>query len=134
MTDDRVRLSDWNFVVTTMSPSLPRFAMTPNRNPGPDAADVDRLFTAFFQSKLPTPFPPAPVVGDVEPARPRARTADHGRLTLAASVAALLGLGVFLSYGPNTDPAPTGGAGLLEKSIGGDKNSPLHKHMPPANK
>lgn len=105
--------------------------MTPNRPPN----DADGWFTEFFQAKLPKPFPPAPAVGDLaEPARPRARATDHGRLTLAASVAALLGLGVFLSYGPNGDPAPTGGAGLLEKSTAGDKNSPLHKHMTPANK
>lgn len=104
--------------------------MTPNRTPN----DADGWFAEFFQTKLPKPFPPAPVVDVAEPARPRARTADRGRLTLAASVAALLGLGVFLSYGPNSDPAPTGGAGLLEKSTAGDKNSPLHKHMTPVNK
>lgn len=102
--------------------------MTPNRSPN----DVDRLFTDFFQSELPKPFPPGPAVGLAEPARPRARAADHGRLTLAASVAALLGLGVFLSYGPSGDPTPTGGPGLLEKGTANGKE--LHKHMPPVNK
>lgn len=103
--------------------------MTPNRTPD----DVDRWFTDFFQAKLPAPFPPAPAVG-VELAAPARRAAEHGRLTLAASVAALLGLGVYLSYGPNGDPAPTSGPGLLEKSTANVEGSTLHKHMPPAKK
>ena len=83
----------------------PRFAMTPNHPPD----DVDRWLTDFFQAKLPNPFPPAPMTAVAEPARPRRVTADRGRLTLAASVAALLGLGVYLSYGPTGDLAPTNG-------------------------
>jgi hypothetical protein len=99
--------------------------MTPN--PPPD--DVDHWLTDFFQAQLPNPFPPAPTVAVAEPARPRRSTADHGRLTLAASVAALLGLGVTLSYGPNGGHAPADGPGLLEKS---SANGPkeLLKHMP----
>ena len=102
----------------------PRFAMTPNHPPD----DVDRWLTDFFQAQLPNPFPPAPMTAVAEPARPR-RAADHGRLTLAASVAALLGLGVYLSYGPTADPAPAPGSGLLQNSTANGKE--LHKHMPP---
>ena len=103
----------------------PRFAMTPKHPPD----DVDRWLTDFFQSKLPKPFPPAPLTAVAELARPRRATADHGRLTLAASVAALLGLGVYLSYGPTAEPAPAPGSGMLQNSSANGKE--LHKHMPP---
>ena len=103
----------------------PRFPMTPNHPPD----DVDRWLTNFFHAQLPNPFPPAPQVAVAEPARPRRATADHGRLTLAASVAALLGLGVTLSYGPNGDLAPADGPGLLEKSVAKPPKG-LLDHMP----
>lgn len=105
--------------IVTLSP---RFPMT--RNFPPD--DVDRWLTDFFRAELPNPFPPAPAVA--EPARPR-RAAEHGRLTLAASVAALLGLGAYLSYGPMADPAPTGGAGLVEKGTANGTGTELDKAM-----
>lgn len=101
----------------------PRSPMPPNNPP----ADVDRWLTAYFQAELPKPFP-AVTATVAEPIRPR-RAASQGRLTLAASVAALLGLGVSLSYGPTAIPAPDAGSGLLNDATADGKK--LLKHLPP---
>lgn len=98
---------------------------TAPREPG----EMDRLFTAYFKQQLPewrelrlTP----PV--NVRTPRP---TSSRSRLTLAASVVALLGLGLYVSSGPQ--PAPTGqpvathGTGLLPDATANGGN--LLKHM-----
>lgn len=102
----------------------PRSPMPPNDPP----ADVDRWLTAYFQAQLPKSFSPPPATGVAEPARPH-RLAGQGRLTLAASVAALLGLGVSLSYGPTAVPPPGAGDGLFDGSTADGKK--LFKHLPP---
>ena len=77
--------------------------MTPNHtNPvPPPAAGLDRLLSDFFQNELPRPWP-RPPAATAEPsslARGRADVGNRSRYTLAASVALLLGLGVYLSSG-----------------------------------
>jgi len=97
----------------------------PPHNP---PADVDHWLTTYFQAQLPKSFPADPLAAVAEPARPR-RAAGHARLTLAASVAALLGLGVSLSYGPTAVPTPGAGSGLLNDATADGKK--LLEHLPP---
>lgn len=104
-----------------------------NRSPlPPEPADLDRVLTQFFQAQLPQRWPDAPVPVDV---RPSARAANHGwhtRLTLAASVAALCGLGFTLSYGPGKNAPTDPNGGLLDKGTA-DGNK-LNKHIHPDNR
>jgi hypothetical protein len=87
-------------------------------SPEPNVAlPLDRLLTDYFQAQMPrewpaAPYPPAVVAA----ARPTSGPWAH-RLTLAASVAALLGFGYLLSYG-TTDAGPRHPAdhGLLKGS------------------
>lgn len=99
---------------------------TPPREPD----EMDRLFAAYFQRQLPEPWPefrPTPTIS----VRTSRSTSGRSRLTLAASVAALLGLGLAVSSGPQSVPAspPVAkqGAGLLPNATanGGE----LLKHM-----
>lgn len=75
-----------------------------SRTPVPPDA-VDRLLTDFYTSQVRRPWPPAPAVGRAEPAASvaaRGRAADgstRARLTLAASVALLVGGCWYLSGG-----------------------------------
>ena len=77
-----------------------------NTEPSPDA--LDRLLSDFFKGQLPRPWPPAPAGGAfAEPARNA--IPDPGRrsrLTLAASVAVLLGGGWLLVGGSPNGPRP----------------------------
>ena len=91
---------------------------------------LDGLLADFFQSRMPHPWPAAPVPVSAEPARPAARsTAEVGtdattraRLTLAASVAFLFGACWYLSGGggssgqPGGGPRPGGGPNVLPDS------------------
>ena len=88
--------------------------------------DLDRWFGAYFQAQMPKPFPPAPQVASVEPARPR-QSNTTGRWTLALTVAASLVLGITFSYGP-TVTAPSGESNLLEDSTA--NGNKLQNHMP----
>lgn len=78
---------------------------TPTQHPD----DLDRLFRAYFQRQVPDPFPPCPTVPVAEPASKyqsrQARPGVRSRLTLAASVAGLLGLGLTVSSGVRTPQA-----------------------------
>lgn len=69
---------------------------TPNNPVPPD--DLDGRFAAYFRRQLPDPFPAFRGMA-VEPSLLAAarRSAGRSRLTLAASAAALLGLGLVLS-------------------------------------
>lgn len=70
--------------------------------------EIDRLFGTYLKAQLPQRWPDAPV--SAEPAnRHAADPASRSRLTLAASAAVLLGLGLYLSGGrtPPTEPNPT---------------------------
>ena len=99
---------------------------------------VDRLLSDFFKSEIPHPWPTAPVPDGslAEPSslhvkpEPR-RTADPGRrprLTLAVSVALLLGTLWFMSAGstpgPRPLPAARPGSGAIDVIGGGTANLP----------
>ena len=104
-----------------------------NRNtlPTNELAEMDQKFSAFFKAQLPQQWPQAPVaMADVAQYRPASQF-DKGRVTLAVSVACLLGLGMALSYGPTFpgNAAPNGN--LLQNSNADGKN--LQKHMTPEN-
>jgi hypothetical protein len=88
---------------------------------------LDELLSDFFKAKLPHPWPAAPVPTPAEPsglvaARTLPANADRGnraRMTLAASVALLLGACWFLSGegqpGPRAATRPGGGPSVLEQ-------------------
>jgi hypothetical protein len=99
---------------------------TPPREPD----EMDRLFAAYFQRQLPEPWPkfrPPPTAG-VRTSRP---AGGRSRLTLAASVAALLGLGLLVSSGPRTaphgQPVAKHGTSLLPGATADGRD--LQKHM-----
>jgi hypothetical protein len=92
--------------------------MTPNRAKTMTAPDeLDRLMSYYFARELPSPWPGPPAVV-VPSVRPQADAGRRSRYALAASVAALLGLGVYLSSAvPGGRPAPGAGQpGLLNKA------------------
>lgn len=103
-----------------------------NRNtlPTDDLAEMDRKFSTFFKAQLPQQWPQAPAMMAEVSHRPASQF-DKGRVTLAASVACLLGLGLALSYGPTfqSNAAPNGG--LLQNSNADGKG--LQKHITPEN-
>jgi hypothetical protein len=84
----------------------------------PNAVPLDRLLTDYFQAQMPGEWPAAPHPPAAVASRPHAGHDQWThRLTLAASVAALLGFGYLLSYG-TTDAGPRTPAdqGLLNGS------------------
>ncbi len=96
-------------------------------------ADADRKFSAFFKAQLPREWPQAPVAKSGGATRAASHRESHnGRLTLAASVACLLGLGLALSYGPGFNRAAPPAGGLLPDSNANGKD--LHDHMTPDHK
>ncbi|MCU0703101.1 MAG: hypothetical protein MUF18_03825 [Fimbriiglobus sp.] len=101
-------------------------------SPQPNPDDLDRAFSQYFRTQLPGRFPAAPIPTDTAPP-----PAPHGgpwrtRLTLAASVAAVLALGLAVSYGPgaNRRITPDGG-GFDPNAVVGDGKG-LQKHLPDA--
>lgn len=99
-------------------------------NPSSDSAELDRKFSEFFHTQVPQPWPVPMAVARAEPASRRSSgSRDPGRITLAVSVACLLGLGLALSYGPQFRGANPSRE-LFDKSNADGKN--LHKHMNPA--
>jgi hypothetical protein len=63
---------------------------------------TDELLSKFFKSKMPHPWPAAPAAAFAQPSSLRATAgANRARLTLAASVALLLGVGWYLASGTN---------------------------------
>ena len=90
---------------------------TPPPGQPAESDEIDRLFSAYFRHQLPKSWPafaPTPSAG---PARTAAQ-AGRSRATLAVSVAALLGFGLYLSAGPRQSPSrdesPSGTPGLLK--------------------
>jgi hypothetical protein len=89
----------------------------------PDA--IDDLLSGFFKSKMHHPWPAAPATGSIEPGSLRSvhhagANGNRARLTLAVSVALLLGTCWFLSHGSNpgdrTAPqAAPGGPAILNE-------------------
>jgi hypothetical protein len=98
----------------------------PGRPAEPD--EIDRLFSAYFQLQVPRHWPAFEPGPSAEPAWRRSAAAGRSRATLAVSVAALLGLGLYLSSGPR--PLPTGneshpvGSGLLKDATAKGPNLP----------
>lgn len=94
-------------------------------SPQPSPDDLDRAFSQFFRAQMPTRWPAPPVPVD---ATPVARTAGpwRTRLTLGASVAALLVLGFAVSYGPGVANSPKGDG--FDKT-GTANGGGIHKHM-----
>jgi hypothetical protein len=90
--------------------------------------DLDRHLSAYFRAQVPTQWPSAPMPVQAR-ATPRNSSAWKTRLTLAASVAGLLGLGWVLSSGNmGTSPKPGESEQLLQKSTANGDN--LMKKMP----
>jgi hypothetical protein len=89
--------------------------------PPPIASDdeyLDRQFSAYFQAQLPATWPECPRAEVSADVRPLAyRDSSHtARLTLAASVAAFIGFGLWMA--PETQPTPkTPTAGPKEPSL-----------------
>jgi hypothetical protein len=90
--------------------------------------DLDRHLSAYFRAQVPAQWPVAPVPVQAR-TTPRFGAAWKTRLTLAASVAGLLGLGWVLTSGNlGTSPKQTEAEPLLQKSSAdGDK---LLKKLP----
>lgn len=94
---------------------------TPTHTESPE--ELDRLFSEFFKSQLKHPWPNCPVPASAEPARatPRRDSTARARLTLAASVALMLGTCWYMSdgfrSGPRAVPEPNpSGSGLFNDS------------------
>lgn len=86
--------------------------------------DLDRLFSAYFKKELPSQWPACPVARSQPSGLVRSGSTSRSRLTLAASVAALLGLGLYASSGSRpqfSDPSPTG-PGMFKDSKASDPN------------
>ena len=106
-----------------------------NANPSPDG--LDHLLGDFFKSQLKKPWPPAPSTAKSEPSSLVARTklGDHStraRLTLAASVALVLGTCWFLTNDsrPNTrvNNKPSSGPSI-DLNDGSAGNPEALKHL-----
>ncbi len=78
--------------------------------------ELDRHLSAYFRAQVPTQWPTAPLPVQAR-ATPKLSSAWKTRLTLAASVAGLLGLGWVLSSGNmGGSPKPNESEQLLLKS------------------
>ena len=90
---------------------------------------MDRLLSQYFQNELPQPWPDANAIVPVTPtSETKSHTGLRSRVTLAASVLILTGLGLSLPENPRkgNDPAGDGplmkgatanGAKLLDKIV-----------------
>ncbi len=95
--------------------------------------ELDRRFAAYFKAEVPQPWPKAPIANVEASTRVPAtqRESHSGRITLAASVACLLGLGLALSYGPSFRNAATPNGSMLKDSSADGKQ--FDKHISPQN-
>ena len=96
----------------------------------PNHEPIDRLLCDFYRSQMPTTWPAPPVV--IEPRTATPRTTGNQwrtRLTLAASVAALLGLGIVMSGGSGSSRPKDTNEGLLRNGTAGPGG--LNKHINP---
>jgi hypothetical protein len=90
--------------------------------------ELDRHLSAYFLAQVPSQWPAAPMPVQSRATR-RFGSAWKTRLTLAASVAGLLGLGWVLSSGNvGTSPKPNESEPLLQKASANGEN--LLKKMP----
>jgi len=95
----------------------------------PSDEPMDRLLSRYFQNELPQPWPDANAIVPVTPSSEmKSHTGLHSRVTLAASVLILIGLGLLLpvssrngnepqSVGPLMQGAMANGARLLDKIV-----------------
>ncbi len=106
-----------------------------------DPDDLDRAFAAYFKKQVPTPWPavrtdPTASASNLHAPATRSMTGNtRSRVTLAASVAALVGLGLYVSSGhrspqPGTNPASSE-PGLIKDSQASGKDL-LEKRPPVA--
>jgi hypothetical protein len=104
--------------------------MNRNSSPGvPMPDDLDQKYAEFFKAQVPQLWPKAPAAS-VEVARSAPQRESHpGRVTLAASFAGLLGLGLALSYGPTFQTSTNPSGGLLKTSNASGVE--IQKHMAP---
>lgn len=100
--------------------------------------NLDRLFGSYIKRQMPSPWPACQATAAEPSEQYRKRTGGSGllrsRLTLAASVAALLGLGLYVTQG-NTHQPPTAkvpGTGLLNGATA-DGNKLLNRAQPEKN-
>ena len=99
-------------------------------HPLPNLEPVDRLLSDFYRNQMPTTWPSPPVI--VESRAPVSRASGmqwRMRLTLAASVAALLGLGIVLSGGSGSSRPKDSNEDLLRNGTAGPGG--LNKHINP---
>ena len=91
--------------------------------------DLDRKYAEFFNAQRPKVWPQAPVASVEVASRAPQRESHPGRMTLAASFAGLLGLGLALSYGPTFQTPTNPSGGLLKTSNASGVE--IQKHMAP---
>ncbi len=94
-----------------------------------DEEPIDRLLSQYFQNELPQPWPDANAIVPVTPSsEAKPYTGLRSRVTLAASVLILVGLGLMLpashrnanepaGVGPLMQGATANGAKLLDKIV-----------------
>ena len=97
-------------------------------SPQPSPDDLDRAFSQFFRAQVPAKWPAPPIPADAAPARTAG--AWRGRLTLGASVAALLAIGFAVSYGPTIGQPNKAGGFDQEPKASGDRLQKLMQDPP----
>ena len=73
-----------------------------SQHPPDPMTPADAAFSRYFRAQLPTQWPAAPIPAYAAPKLPARSGSWRTRLTLGASVAALLVFGFAFSYGPGT--------------------------------
>lgn len=99
--------------------------------PQPTPDDVDRAFSQFFRAQMPARWPAPPIPVQAAETAPVRGGAWRNRLTLVASVAAVLALGFAVTYGPAVgQPTTPGSNGIDKNGVVGDGTG-FKKHMDP---
>jgi hypothetical protein len=80
-----------------------------NQRAGDGPNDIDRVLGEFFRSEVPNPWPSLAAPVKAPTSRVESSSLSAGRMALAASIAALLASGWFLS-GRLPSPAPSAGS------------------------
>jgi hypothetical protein len=103
-------------------------------SPPPTPDDLDRVFSRYFKAQMPSKWPAAPIPVHTAATVPATRGGSwRTRLTLAASVAALLVIGFGVSYGPGSTPnQPKGNGEYLQSGTAGPRpdGKGLGNHIP----
>ena len=96
---------------------------------------TDQLLSDFFKSRMPHPWPAAPAPASVLPASLRAPAeSNRARLTLAASVALLVGICWYLANGSNPGNRATPGPGGNAPGILNEGSAKMPKEFEKAKK